>query len=115
MATNDYRAYGGGDFPGANSGNVVLEGTETTRTLVLRHIARAGIPAGATDESWRLLPCPGTSALFDTGPGALAHLADLKDLRIEPAGMGPDSVPFAPSPPPFRLPCPCVSICAPPK
>jgi len=90
VATNSYRAAGGGNFPGTGGDNVILEGPDTNRDVLLRHIAGCAEvdPTGA--PAWRFSPLPGTSVLFETGPGALAHLDALNGLAPEPAGETED-------------------------
>lgn len=90
LATNNYRAGGGGGFPGARAEKLIFEGPDSNRDILLRHIVETGCPImPAPGEGWRFVPLPGTSVLYDTGPGAARHLAGLP-LRIEPLGEAPD-------------------------
>lgn len=89
VATNDYRAAGGGRFPGAGAGRVVLAGAETNRALLAAWIAAQGAIDPVAPEVWRFRPMPGTTAVFDTGPGAERHLPALAGRAIAPAGPGP--------------------------
>ncbi|SIS56684.1 2',3'-cyclic-nucleotide 2'-phosphodiesterase/3'-nucleotidase [Phaeovulum vinaykumarii] len=91
IATNSYRAHGGGHFPGLAEMEVVLEGAAPIREIVLAYLAAQG--ARAVDpqmpRGWSIRPMPGTTAVFDTGPGAAAHLHELTDLEAEPLGLTP--------------------------
>ena len=90
VATNNYRAEGGGSFPGADGSTVVFEAPDTNRDVIVRYIVEQGTISPAADANWSFVPMPGTSVLFDTGPAAEAYLDQVPGLSIEPAGEGPD-------------------------
>ena len=89
VATNNYRAGGGGDFPGARVETTVFTSPDTNRDILIRHIHALGTLTPPTPATWSFVPMPGTSVLFDTGPGARAHLAEVAARGITEVGPAP--------------------------
>ena len=88
VVTNNYRASGGGNFPGTKT-TVVLEAPDLNRDVIVRYILSKGTIEPKADGNWALaaLP-PGVEATFVTSPAAAGRLPE--GLKAEPAGDGGD-------------------------
>ncbi|SCY23310.1 bifunctional 2',3'-cyclic-nucleotide 2'-phosphodiesterase/3'-nucleotidase [Paracoccus tibetensis] len=88
VATNNYRAEGGGSFPGNDGSTIVFEGPDTNRDVIVRYIVEQGTIDPKADGNWSFAPLDGATVLFDSGPGATQRLSEVEGLQIEEAGEG---------------------------
>ncbi|MER8716448.1 bifunctional 2',3'-cyclic-nucleotide 2'-phosphodiesterase/3'-nucleotidase [Mesorhizobium sp. M1295] len=88
VATNNYRAGGGGNFPEINASKIIYEAPDTNRDVIVRYIVSKGTINPSADANWSFAPLPETSVVFETGAKAREFIAQVKSLKIEPAGEG---------------------------
>ncbi|MEO1422891.1 MAG: bifunctional 2',3'-cyclic-nucleotide 2'-phosphodiesterase/3'-nucleotidase [Pseudomonadota bacterium] len=88
VATNNYRAGGGGSFPGADGTTTIFEGPDTNRDVLVRFIVDKGTINPSADANWTFKEMPGTTVTFDTGPAGTTYASDVEGVEIVPAGDG---------------------------
>lgn len=90
IATNNYRAGGGGNFSGIIEDIVIFEGPDTNRDVIVRYIVEKGTISPSADGNWTFKSMTETTVLYETGPAGQRYLEDVKSVVIEPAGEGED-------------------------
>ncbi|MCO5734015.1 bifunctional 2',3'-cyclic-nucleotide 2'-phosphodiesterase/3'-nucleotidase [Rhizobium sp. SSA_523] len=88
VATNNYRAGGGGKFPEIAGDKVILVAPDTNRDVIVRYIIEQGTINPSADANWSFKALPGTTAVFESGPKGRQYLAEIKGAKIEDAGEG---------------------------
>lgn len=82
VVTNNYRASGGGGFPGLDGTNIVIDAPDENRDALVQYMRATGTLDPAADGNWSILPVPGVKLRFRTGAGGIAHLARYPQVRL---------------------------------
>ena len=89
VVTNNYRANGGGNFPGCDGSTVVLEAPDANREALVRYIVENRHVEPKADGNWRFAPWPsGVVATFETSPASAAAAAPI-GVKLTPMGDAP--------------------------
>ncbi|ADO42280.1 bifunctional 2',3'-cyclic-nucleotide 2'-phosphodiesterase/3'-nucleotidase [Ketogulonicigenium vulgare] len=86
VASNNYRASGGGSFPGADGSTIILVAPDTNRDALVRYIVDQGTINPSADGNWRFAPMEGTTVIFETGPRAIEYADQVQGLTITHIG-----------------------------
>lgn len=95
LATNSYRASGGGDFPGTGSDHVLFNAPDMSRSILVEWVEQRGnlnFDEDGADRAWRFVPLQTAGPIEFRSAGNKAGLARQLGLRgiveAEPAGDG---------------------------
>jgi 2',3'-cyclic-nucleotide 2'-phosphodiesterase/3'-nucleotidase len=88
VATNSYRAGGGGGAPVLRDARIVCSDARGVRDAVLDHMASQSPLSPVARQTWRFAAGAGTAAWFDTAPAALDHVLPSGVVPIGPAPEG---------------------------
>ncbi|MTJ80435.1 MAG: bifunctional 2',3'-cyclic-nucleotide 2'-phosphodiesterase/3'-nucleotidase [Telmatospirillum sp.] len=83
VVTNNYRASGGGSFPGLDGGNIVFQGPDANRDAIVRYVEEKGTVPAPAPGVWRFKAPPRPLvATFDSAPAGRDHLAAYPAIRF---------------------------------
>ncbi|MGG3467958.1 bifunctional 2',3'-cyclic-nucleotide 2'-phosphodiesterase/3'-nucleotidase [Neobacillus pocheonensis] len=89
VATNNYRASGGGNFPGTKGGTakIVVDSPFENRQILMDYISAQGVVNPSADNNWKIAPVGGVAKTltFKSSPAAknvLSSAPNVKDVSI---------------------------------
>ena len=102
VATNNYRASGGGNFPGNGAGNLAFHAPDESRQILANYIARVskeqGMVKPTADNNWRFAPIKGGEKLdvvFETAASDKAAQFIARQAQYPMSRVGSDEKGFA--------------------
>ena len=88
VATNNYRAYGGGNFPGLNASKVVLEAPDENRQVLIEYLRMMDTLSAnkqvnpSADGNWRITPVTGVRLGFSSASVAQRYLTNHPRIKL---------------------------------
>lgn len=82
VVTNNYRAAGGGNFPGLDGKNIVVDAPDENRQALVQYLTGAKGVDPRADDNWALQPVPGVRLRFASGAGGVAHLPRYPQIAL---------------------------------
>ncbi len=88
VATNNYRAFGGGNFPGLSAAKVILDSPDENRQVLIEYLSMIDkLPAGRranldADNNWRIQAVAGVRLGFVSSSSAVKYLARHPNIRL---------------------------------
>jgi 2',3'-cyclic-nucleotide 2'-phosphodiesterase / 3'-nucleotidase / 5'-nucleotidase len=93
VVTNNYRAGGGGNFPGVKGSELVVDSADENRQILMDYITEMKEITPTADNNWSIAPIPGNvNVTFTTSPAAEKYLKDGSNIsytgNTDPSGFG---------------------------
>ena len=82
VVTNNYRATGGGNFPGLDGSNIVLDAPDENREALVMYLKAQGRVNPSADGNWHIQAVPGVKLRFISGAAGIAHLPRYPGIRL---------------------------------
>ena len=85
VATNNYRASGGGSFPGLDGSNIVIDSPDENRQILIDYLTETETVNPSADDNWSFTDLPGeVTATFESAVAAQEAIPE--DAAISFAG-----------------------------
>ncbi len=86
LATNNYRAMGGGNYPHTGPQNLILTTQHPIRDLLTEYLSNDPETCPNLPQTWAFKEMANTSVFLDTGPDAKEHAQTVKTLNLQEIG-----------------------------
>lgn len=94
VVMNNYRAFGGGNFPRIQEAELMLDAPDENRQILMDYMMEQGQINPCADHNWSLAPIPGNQATitFTTSPEAVKYVEAFPHIqftgRLDAKGFG---------------------------
>ena len=90
VATNNYRASGGGAFPGLDGSNIVIDSPDENRQILIDYLSEMETVNPSADANWSFTDLPGeVTATFESAAAAQGAVPAEANVTFEgPSGEG---------------------------
>jgi len=90
VVTNNYRAYGGGNFPNVNPSKIIFASPDESRQVILKYIEDRKKIDPKVDGNWRIAPVrsSGPVVFFTSPQGADSLPEGIVSLGVADTGYG---------------------------
>ncbi|MGX6446145.1 bifunctional 2',3'-cyclic-nucleotide 2'-phosphodiesterase/3'-nucleotidase [Neobacillus sp. K501] len=93
VVTNNYRAGGGGNFPGVKGSELVVDSADENRQILMDYITEMKEITPTADNNWSIAPIEGNvNVTFTTSPKAEAYIKEGSNIsytgKTDAAGFG---------------------------
>ncbi|GAA4705315.1 bifunctional 2',3'-cyclic-nucleotide 2'-phosphodiesterase/3'-nucleotidase [Brevibacillus fulvus] len=96
VVTNNYRAGGGGNFPGLDGKNIIIDSPDENRQVIIDYILENKTINPTADNNWSFTPIQGkVNVTFTTSPQAQAFaekLTNIQFINTQPDGFAKYSI-----------------------
>jgi 2',3'-cyclic-nucleotide 2'-phosphodiesterase/3'-nucleotidase len=94
VATNNYRSYGGGNFPNVNPSKIIFQSPDENRQVILKYLVAKKVVTPQSDQNWSLeIPQTQGPVVFFTSPlGEKLCPPGIKFLGTVDTGYGKYSI-----------------------
>jgi 2',3'-cyclic-nucleotide 2'-phosphodiesterase / 3'-nucleotidase len=82
VATNNYRAYGGGNFPALGADKVILDAPDENREALVQYLQTSQRINPSADNNWRIQPVQGVSLTFTSAQTATKFLDKHPNIKL---------------------------------
>jgi len=82
VVTNNYRAAGGGGFPGLDGSSIVVDSPDENREALMQYLRSAGTLDPSADNNWAIQPVPGVALRFSSSSAAIAQLPRYPQIKL---------------------------------